>query len=126
MLEKVCTDFLTLIPNDCGRLDFKRKKRKTVAAVFNSDDDELCYELARGTVRPEREAPNLGEWQWLQARAIAEPMLPAWILDMGAQHEKKIFSQYGEDGITEYILNGLPSCHCRDICQVWSTDGHRV
>jgi hypothetical protein len=57
----------------------------------------------------EREAPNLGEWQSTKARATAEPMLPAWILDMGAQHEKQIFSQYGEDGITEYILNNLPS-----------------
>jgi hypothetical protein len=56
-----------------------------------------------------REAPNLGKWQSTKARATAEPMLPAWILDMGAQHEKRIFSQYGEDGITEYILNKLPS-----------------
>jgi hypothetical protein len=57
----------------------------------------------------EREAPNLGEWQSTKARATAEPMLPAWILDMSARHEKQIFSQYGEDGITEYIINNLPS-----------------
>jgi hypothetical protein len=55
-----------------------------------------------------REAPNLGKWQSPEARAVAEPLLPAWILDMGAQHEGRIFSQWGEDGITDYILSNLP------------------
>ena len=62
-----------------------------------------------GLSQLDREVPNLGEWQSTKARATAEPMLPAWILDMSAQHEKQIFSQYGEDGITEYILDNLPS-----------------
>jgi hypothetical protein len=52
-----------------------------------------------------RDARNLGKWQSPHARAIAEPLLPAWILDMGAHHENKIC----EDGITEYILYNLPS-----------------
>jgi hypothetical protein len=56
-----------------------------------------------------RDAPNLGKWQSPQARAVAEPFLPAWILDMGEENEKQIFSQFGEDGITEYILDHLPA-----------------
>jgi hypothetical protein len=56
-----------------------------------------------------REAPNLGKWQSPQARAVAESLLPAWIVDIGVRHEKKIFSQYGEDGIVQYILQHLPS-----------------
>jgi hypothetical protein len=63
-----------------------------------------------GMAEMKRDAPDLGNWQSPEARATAELSgVPAWILDMGAQHEKRIFSQYGEDGFTEYILNNLPS-----------------
>lgn len=54
--------------------------------------------------------PNaVGEWQSTQAREKAKPMVPAWVLDMGARNEKKVFSQFGEDGITKHILNNLPA-----------------
>jgi hypothetical protein len=73
-----------------------------------------------------REAPNLGKCQSPEARAVAKPLLPDWILDMGAPHEKKIFSQYRKDGVTEYILNNLPSPACMETRPLLFQDRSRM
>jgi hypothetical protein len=83
------------------------KKRSSTAAIPMPPLSENIYK-PEFHVFPKR-INGTGTFQTPKLRAACKPMIPDWILDIEPALENKVFSQFGEDGITQYLIDHLPS-----------------